>query len=185
MDRSGSGRGGFLPYFDFSVGGVHVAAGDIDGDGKADLVTVPGQGGRGEIRAFDASGRRKGPTALSTTSGCGSRIAVGDVNGDAKADLVAGLERCSPNIQVFDGRSGKRLAFFGAYAASGDHGIHVVAGDVTGDGRAEVITGAGRGDPPIVRIFQGTPSEFFPTPLRSFTAFEPTVTGGSRSHPPT
>ena len=155
-DRNGSGRGGFLPYFDFSVGGIHVASGDIDGDGRDELVTVPGRGGRGEIRAFDASGERVGPTALSTTSGCGSRIAVGDVNGDDKADFVAGLERCSPNIQVFDGGSGKRLAFFGAFAASGgDHGIRVVAGDVTGDGHAEVITGAGPGDPPISPDLQG------------------------------
>src|SRR5262245_61921937 len=63
-DRSGAGRGAFLPYLDFSVGGTHVAAGDVDGDGTDDVVTVPGRGGRGEIRVFDESGTRKEPTAL-------------------------------------------------------------------------------------------------------------------------
>jgi hypothetical protein len=175
----GSWRAGFLPYFDFTQGGVEVAAGDVDGDGKADLVTVPGRGGRGEVRTFAADGTRKEPTELATSSGCGTRIATGDVTGDGKADIVTGFDQCAPNIQVYDGASGKRIAFFGAFNAAGaNHGIRVAAGDVNGDGRAEVITGAGSGDSPTVRIFSGTPTDFFPTPLRSFDAFGSSVTSG-------
>ena len=32
---------GFLAYFDFAVGGIITAAGDVDGDGDADVVTAP------------------------------------------------------------------------------------------------------------------------------------------------
>jgi hypothetical protein len=179
-DENGNSRAGFLPYFDFTQGGINVATGDVDGDGKSNIVTVPGQGGRGEIRTFDGSGTRMDPTVLATASGCGTRIAVGDVTGDGKADLVTGFEHCAPNIQVFDGVTGKRVSFFGAFnAGGGNHGIHVAAGDVTGDGRAEVITGAGPGDAPTVRIFSGSStSEFFPTPLRTIDAFDPSVTSG-------
>src|SRR5262249_38839175 len=82
-----------------------------------------------------------------------------------------------PNIQVFDGTSHKRLAFFGAYQNSGD-GIRVAAGDLDGDGTAEIVAADGPGEPPTVRVFSGTPSEFFPTPIATFDAFPDTVTTG-------
>lgn len=181
FDQRGNVRSGFLPYFDFSQGGINVATGDVDGDGRADIVTVPGAGGRGEVRTFGASGEREDRTVLATSSGCGTRIAAGDVNGDGKADLITGLDSCAPNIEVFDGATGKRLSFFEAFndPSGRPHGIRVAAGDVTGDGRAEIITGAGPGDGSTVRIFSATPSDgFFPTPLRTFDAFGPNVSGG-------
>jgi hypothetical protein len=178
-ERDGTNTGGFLPYFDFSVGGVNVASGDVDGDARDEIVTAPGSGGRGEIRVFEASGERARTTALASTSGCGTRVAVGDVTGDGKAELVSGSERCAPHVQVFDGVSGDRISFFDAFqTGGGDHGIRVAAGDVTGDGRAELILGTGPADPPVVRVFQVTPSVAAPRLLRTFTAFESSVANG-------
>src|SRR5207248_1586677 len=44
---------GGLAAFDFTLGGLHVAVGDVTGDGRPDVVTVPGTGGRAEVRVFD------------------------------------------------------------------------------------------------------------------------------------
>lgn len=178
-DVRGGWRAGFLAYMDFTMGGVNVAAGDVDGDKVADLVSVPGQGGRGEVRTFDGSGKPKALTAFTTASGCGTRIAAGDVNGDKKADLVTGFEQCNPDIQVFDGATGNRIAYFATLRGGrGTHGIRVAAGDVTGDGKAEIIAANGPSEPATVKIYPGLPSTGAPAPLREFDAFGPTVTSG-------
>src|SRR5205085_1770506 len=94
------------PFGDFS-GGVFVAAGDIDGDGKAELVVTPDQGGGPRVRVF----RGGDFTTVADFFGIddpnfrgGARAAVGDLNGDGKAELVvaAGFGG-GPRVSVYDG----------------------------------------------------------------------------------
>src|SRR5919201_2110292 len=46
-----------LAYWSFLRGGVNVAVGKVTGGAKADIVTVPGNDGRGELRVFDGAGK--------------------------------------------------------------------------------------------------------------------------------
>jgi hypothetical protein len=72
-----------------------------------------------------------------------------------------------PHVQVFNADGSPRFNFF-AYQAEFRGGITVATGDVTGDGLADVVTGAGAGGGPHVKVYDGaTGSE-----LRSFFAFE-------------
>jgi hypothetical protein len=52
-------------------------------------------------------------------------------------------------------------------------GVWVAAGDVDGDGRADLITGAGSGAP-VVRVFSGTDRRT----LAAYPAFDPLVMDG-------
>ena len=178
-DAGGEWRMGFLAFFDFGLGGLHVAGGDVDGDGRAEIVTGPGWGGRGELRVFDAQGLREAPTALANPFGSGTQVASGDVNGDGRADLIAGEDR-GPNVRIFDGATGIRLSFFGAFQwPAGAGGVRVAAGDINGDGRAEVITAGGQpGNDARVDVFAGLQSNFMPPSLRTIRPFGSELSSG-------
>ncbi len=77
----------FEKYF---KGGVHVAVGDIDGDGIEEIVVGAGAGKKPLIKVFDDSGRVKyGEFQAYTTLGNpGIEVRVMDVNFDGKKDIV-------------------------------------------------------------------------------------------------
>jgi hypothetical protein len=45
----------FLPYFPTFAGGVHVAMGDVNGDGVLDIISGPGPGGGPHVQVFDGA----------------------------------------------------------------------------------------------------------------------------------
>jgi hypothetical protein len=80
----------------------------------------------------------------------------------------------SVNGDLLHGASVSELASFYAYTTAHRGGVTVAAGDVNGDGRADIITGAGPGGSPHVRVFSGRDL----SELASFYAYHPAFTGG-------
>ena len=68
------------------------------------------------------------------------------------------------------------VASFYAYDPAFTGGVDVAAADVTGDGVAEIITGAGPGGGPHVRAFSLAGGVV--TEVASFYAYDPAFTGG-------
>src|SRR5205085_605058 len=80
----------------------------------------------------------------------------------------------APQVRVFDAATKAPQLDFQAYDAGFTGGVRVAVGDVNGDGRADIVAGAGAGGGPNVRVFSG----FDGSLLCNFMAFDPLFTGG-------
>jgi hypothetical protein len=169
----------FYAYDQNFLSGVFVAAADVTGDGRAEIVCGAGDPGGPQVRAFDGmTGQVKAEFyAYDQRLQCGVRVAMGDVDGDRIPDIITapgpGVE---PVVKVFSGRNVAQLATFHAYEPAFKGGVFVASADVTRNGRAEVITGAGTNGGPHVRIFD----PFAGRMLQEFYAYDRNFLGGVR-----
>jgi hypothetical protein len=170
----------FLAYEATFTGGVHVAAGDVTGDGVDDIITGPGPGGGPLVRVFD------GQTGLPITSPFsaffaydaafrgGVNVASADVNGDGFEDILAGAgDGGGPQVEAFSGKDGSLLLSFFAYDSAFRGGVRVAGADTNLDGISEIVTSAGPGGAPHIKVFSNL------TETKSFFAYDPTFRGGA------
>jgi hypothetical protein len=81
-------------------------------------------------------------------------MATGDVNGDGVPDAVISAgDGGGPRVRVLDGKSGAELLNFFAYDSGFRGGVNIALGDVNGDGKLDLVTGAGDGGGPHARVF--------------------------------
>ena len=138
-------------------GGLYVALGDVNGDGKADVITGTGDGGAPRVRVLD--GATLGQTVLrdyfayEPSFRGGVLVAAGDLDGDRKADVITGTGvGGGPRVVSFAGSDNHVIQNFFADEDTFRGGVLVSAGDVDGDGRDDIITGTGPGGGPVVRV---------------------------------
>ena len=161
----------FDPFGGNFTGGGFVAAADLDGDGKAEFVVTPDQGGGPRVSAFSLAGG--GAAAVRANffgiddAGFrgGARAALGDVNRDGRPDLAVSAGFLGgPRTALFDGATllstptrlvGDFFAFPGTDATTLRNGVYVAVGDVDGDGFAELVFGGGPGGAPRVFVLSG------------------------------
>jgi hypothetical protein len=167
----------FFAYASTFTNGVFVAAGDVDGDGHADIITGAGAGGGPHVRVFSgATGAElAGFFAYPSSFLGGVDVAAGDINGDGHADIITGAgPGGGPLVRVFNGVDMSNVASFYPYSSRFTGGVSVAAGDIDGDGRADIITGAGAGGGPHVQVFSGANLAI----LQSFFAYGMDFSGG-------
>jgi hypothetical protein len=169
----------FDAYAPTFLGGVYVAAGDVNSDGRADIITGTGAtaGSTPHVKVFDGRSGAEIRSFLAYGAGFagGVTVAAGDVNGDGRADIITGTSTAASHVKAFDGRTSAELRSFFAYAGF-NGGVYVAGGDLNGDGREDIITGAAAGGAPHVKVFSGVDL----AEIASFFAYTPGFTGGVR-----
>ena len=176
---TGADIGTFQAFEDSFRGGVHVALGDVTGDGVRDLVIAAGKGGSPRIRIVDG---KTGATlndffVYEQQFTGGINVSIGDTNGDGVNDIIVGTGAGGgPRVRVLDGKTlgNTVLKDFFAYEDTFRGGVQVASGDTNGDGVDDIITGTGVGGGPRVEVFSGKDNSV----LRNEFAYEDTFRGG-------
>jgi hypothetical protein len=162
----------FNPLF---KGGLFVGSADVNSDGFADIIVGAGRGG-GAVRVYsgkDGSLMKEFHPFGNAYFG-GVTVAGGDINGDGFGDVITGRFHGSPQVSAFSGFDGSLLRNFNAYTPGTGNGVFVGAGDLTGDGKADIVTGPVTGGP-LETTFDGATG----VKLGSFFAYPAATTVNS------
>ncbi|MFH1598427.1 MAG: FG-GAP-like repeat-containing protein [Patescibacteria group bacterium] len=147
----------FYAYSETIRGGFYVAVGNVQGDGREEILTGTGIGLGPQVRIFDLEGGLKTTFfAYAEHLRSGVRVAVGDLNGDGYNEIItAPGPGGRPHIRTFSGDGQALNAGFFALDGQFQGGAFVACGDVNGDGQDEIIVTAGPGGGPHVTVHNG------------------------------
>jgi uncharacterized repeat protein (TIGR01451 family)/fimbrial isopeptide formation D2 family protein len=162
----------FFAYEPSFRGGAHVYGYDVTGDGIDEIITAPGPGRPGQVRVFTQTGvelpqYRMFPFGAGYTGGV--EVAAGAVTGVGTTQLVAGQQRGTSLVRVFNvtpgsGISSTPIRQVQPFGPAFRGGVTVATADIgtfsgatltsaAPDGIAEVIVGSGPGIPATVKSY--------------------------------
>jgi len=150
----------FFAYEANFHGGVNLAVGDVNNDGKDEIVTAPFSSYVPEIKVFDDHHLIKGNfLAFESSMTAGVKISVGDVNDDGWPEIVAiPAKNAEPKIKLFS-LKGTLKGEFLAYNQNLSGGVKVLARDISGDRRPEVLVLPNKGSASLLRIYDWNGTE--------------------------
>ncbi|NQU99118.1 MAG: VCBS repeat-containing protein, partial [Parcubacteria group bacterium] len=133
--------------------GVDIACGDIDGDGKDEIV-VASKSGLPKIKIYSQDGKLKHKEFLGYDKNYqrGISIALGDINMDGMDEIIVSSRTGNNPVKVYN-YEGKFLDISSYPFTSQYHGsINITTGDVTGDGYEEIIASTGEGTRSEIKV---------------------------------
>jgi hypothetical protein len=133
-----SGNGKFLPAVNYSTGEAvnSVTVGDVNGDGRADLIVADSGGVSILLQNSASPGTFTVASTVSVSGGASSGV-VSDINGDGVPDLVAAN---GANVLVCLGNVGAPGNFLAPVSYSaGQQPIYVAVADLNGDGKPDIV----------------------------------------------
>jgi hypothetical protein len=174
----GKARFRFLAFEASFTGGVRVATADFNGDLTDDIVVAAGAGGAPRIRVLSGTTGEELANYFAYASDFrgGAFVTTADLTGTGTPSVVTGAgPGGGPHVKAF-ALAGTTLQSFFAFDPAFTGGVTVAAGDLDGDGKDEIVTGAGPGGGPRVSAFAFAATG--PQLAQTYFAFEPAFRGG-------
>jgi subtilisin family serine protease len=171
----GVATGGFFAYSQNVRNGIYVAAGDLDRNGIAEIITGSGAGMKPEVKIFNADGTLvKSFSVFGETFRGGVKVAIVDFEGDNFPEIVVGAGAGGdPRVSVYRD-DGYNLSNFKAFPDKFHGGVNLGVADLDGDKKEELVVGGGTGSS-VVKVFDMQGKERI-----SFYAYDTRFKGGVR-----
>lgn len=152
------------PYTANYKGELRIATGDLNEDGLYEVYVAPSAGHALPIKVFTRHGRQMKndwyPFGTDYTGGY--TLDVRESVGRRNNELIIGTGANSdPIVHIYDRNYDFVTAFYPFETTAVRGGVSVAAGDFDGDGIEEIVTGAGPGSKPRVRIFDGRGEQLY------------------------
>jgi hypothetical protein len=137
-----------------AVANLNIAVGDLAGRNSL-LLSSPR---KGQALVYSYNGEllnnKLFPFGKKYTGGLA--VAIGDTDGDKKGEAIFGAGTgIVGEIIIYDGGLNKIKSRFFPFDKKYKDGIKIAAGDINGDGRAEVVAVQSKIKKPVVRVFDG------------------------------
>ncbi|MEU2078023.1 VCBS repeat-containing protein [Streptomyces sp. NPDC013489] len=131
-----------------------LKTGDVNGDGRLDVVTV--NAGTSDISVLlgDGKGRLGPATRFADSVPLGRAVALGDVNGDGAPDVAVAHADRTVTVFLGDGAGGFGAPVTHPVGGSALEGVALT--DVDTDGKPDLVTNNGPDNQPTVLIGDGT-----------------------------
>jgi hypothetical protein len=126
-----------------------VAAGDVNADGKADIITAAGPGGMARVCVWDGETRKLVYDFFAADAAYrgGLLVAAGDLDNDGLADIVTSTQGdAPPEVTIFRGSDTSFLSRQTITASAFAGGARLALVDADNDGLLVIAVGTGPGE---------------------------------------
>lgn len=149
--------------FENYQGAISVALGDLDGDGKAELI-VGSQTDSNTVHVYATDGTMiRSFYAYSDYAG-GLNVSASDLDGDGKAEVFTSAVGAGggPHVKAFSGADfSEVISLYAAETALANRRVSVAVGDLNGDGYADIVSASTGPDGARIRAINGRDGSVF------------------------